>query len=125
LAALGAVDAVALLAYWLLSPHLLRIVLGHQYVRDTSLLPIFAIGVVGLTFLNMFVYYGMGARVRRFAIVPAIGVPALIAWLFTSPPSVAEFVPRIASALVLLAVLEGVLVLPGVFRSGDQKRATV
>jgi O-antigen/teichoic acid export membrane protein len=125
LAALSAVDAVALLAYWLLSPHLLRIVLGHQYVRDTSLLPIFAIGVVGLTFLNMFVYYGMGARVRRFAIVPAIGVPALIAWLFTSPPSVAEFVPRIASALVLLAVLEGVLVLPGVFRSGDQKRATV
>ncbi|MGC2191479.1 MAG: hypothetical protein WA751_04010 [Candidatus Dormiibacterota bacterium] len=124
MAALGAVDAVALLAYWLLSPHLLRIVLGHQYTRDSSLLPIFAIGVVGLTFVNLFVYYGMGARVRHFAIVPAIGVPALIAWLFTSPPSVSEFVPRIASALVVLAVLEGVLILPGVFRSGDRRAAT-
>jgi O-antigen/teichoic acid export membrane protein len=119
---LCAVDAVALLAYWLLSPHLLRIILGPQYTRDSPLLPIFAIGVVGLTFVNMFVYYGMGARVRHFAIVPAIGVPALIAWLFTSPPSVSEFVPRIASALVLLAVLEAVLILPGVFRSGDRKK---
>ncbi len=120
LAALCAVDAVALLAYGLLARHLLRIVLGPQYVRDSSLLPIFAVGVVALTFVNVFVYYGMGARVRHFAIVPAIGVPALIGWLFASPPAVSEFVPRIVSALVVLAVLEGVLILPAAFRPTDQ-----
>jgi len=87
------------------------------------LLPIFAIGVVGLTFVNMFVYYGMGARIRHFAIVPAIGVPALIGWLFSSPPSISEFVPRIASALVLLAVLEAVLILPAMFRSQERTSA--
>ncbi|HVB14243.1 MAG TPA: hypothetical protein VNH38_05750 [Candidatus Dormibacteraeota bacterium] len=123
LAALCAVDAVALLAYGLLAPHLLKAVLGPQYIRDSSLLLLFAIGVVALTFVNMLVYYGMGARVRHFAIVPAIGVPALIAWLFTSPPELSQFVPRIASALVVLAVLEAVLILPGVLGSGDRTPA--
>jgi hypothetical protein len=122
LAALGALDAVALLAYGLLAPRLLKVVLGPQYIRDSSLLFLFAVGVVALTFVNLLVYYGMGARTRHFAIVPAIGVPALIAWLFASPPAVSDFVPRIASALVLLAVLEAVLVLPGVFRREDRKR---
>lgn len=120
MAVLAAVDAVLLLGYWLLAPHLLRIVLGRTYLRDSSLLPLFAIGVVALTFVNLFVYYGMGARVRHFAIVPAIGVPALIGWLFTSPPDLHAFVPRIASALVLLAVLEAVLILPGAFRPPDR-----
>lgn len=120
LAALTAVDAVALLAYGLLAHHLLKVVLGPQYHRDATLLPLFAVGIVALTYLNLFVYYGMGARVRHFAIVPAIGVPAVIGWLFASPPAVSEFVPRIASALVLLAVLEGVLILPTVFRSRDR-----
>ena len=106
-------DAAALLAYGLLAPVLLKVVLGHQYVRDSSLLLLFAVGVVGLTFVNLMVYYGMGTRHRNFAIVPAIGVPALIAWLFTSPPLISDFVPRIASALVILAVLETALVLPG------------
>ncbi|HUY57308.1 MAG TPA: hypothetical protein VMV12_05720 [Candidatus Micrarchaeaceae archaeon] len=123
LMALSAVDGLALLGYWLLSPHLLKIVLGSQYAQDSTLLPIFAIGVVGLTFVNMFVYYGMGARIRHFAIVPAIGVPALIGWLFSSPPSISEFVPRIASALVLLAVLEAVLILPAMFRSQERTSA--
>jgi O-antigen/teichoic acid export membrane protein len=122
LAALGAMDAVALLAYGLLAPRLLKVVLGPQYIRDSSLLFLFAVGVVALTFVNLLVYYGMGARTRHFAIVPAIGVPALIAWLFASPPAVSDFVPRIASALVLLAVLEAVLVLPGVFRREDRER---
>ncbi|HVB53525.1 MAG TPA: hypothetical protein VNF24_04960 [Candidatus Acidoferrales bacterium] len=121
LAGLCVADAVALLAYGLLAPHLLKVVLGPQYVRDSKLLPLFTVGVVALTFVNMLAYYGMGARVRHFAIVPAIGVPAVIAWLFASPPAVSDFVPRIASALVLLAVLEGVLVLPGVFRRGDRE----
>ncbi|HEY6537960.1 MAG TPA: hypothetical protein VI138_02835 [Candidatus Dormibacteraeota bacterium] len=123
LVALCAVDAVALIGYWLLAKPLLKVVLGHRYVADDRLLPIFAVGVVALTLVNLFVYYGMAARVRHFAIVPAIGVPAVIAWLFNSPPLVSDFVPRIASALVLLAVLEAVLVLPGVFRSTDQSRS--
>jgi O-antigen/teichoic acid export membrane protein len=118
LAALCAVDAAALLVYGLLAPRLLGVVLGHQYVRDSSLLLLFAAGVVGLTFVNLMVYYGMGARHGHFAIVPAIGVPALIAWLFTSPPSISDFVPRIASALVILAVLEIALVLPGAIMGG-------
>jgi len=118
LGVLCAVDAVALLAYGLLAPRLLRIVLGHQYVQDSSLLLLFAIGVVALTLVNLLVYYGMGSRNRHFALVPAIGVPALIAWLFTSPPAVSEFVPRIASALIVLAGLEAVLVLPGALRRG-------
>ncbi len=117
LAALTAVDAVGLLAYGLLAHRLIKFVLGPQYHRDAALLPIFAVGIVALTYLNLFVYYGMGARVRHFALVPAIGVPAVIAWLFASPPAVSDFVPRIASALVLLAVLEAVLILPSVFRS--------
>ncbi|MGH7642510.1 MAG: hypothetical protein ACRENX_05760 [Candidatus Dormibacteria bacterium] len=123
LAALMAVDVVALLAYWLLAPHLLKVVLGPKYASDAKLLPLFAVGVVALTLVNMLVYYGMGARAKHFAIVPAIGVPALLAWLFASPPAVIDFVPRIASALVLLAVLEAVLVLPGVFRRRDQGRS--
>ena len=117
MAALCAVDAVALLAYGLLAPRLLRTVLGPQYVSDSPLLLLFAAGVVALTFVNLLVYYGMGARVRHFAIVPAIGIPALVAWLFASPPQVSQFVPRIASALIVLAVLEAVMVLPGVFRA--------
>ncbi|MGC1185375.1 MAG: hypothetical protein WBA31_09535 [Candidatus Dormiibacterota bacterium] len=120
LAALTAVDVVGLLAYGLLAQHLIKFILGTQYHRDAALLPLFALGIVALTYVNLFVYYGMGARVRHFALVPAIGVPVVIAWLFASPPEVADFVPRIASALVLLAVLEAVLILPAAFRSGQQ-----
>ena len=122
LAVLAAVDGVALLGYGLLAPRLLRVVLGPQYVKDSSLLLLFAVGVVALTLVNLLVYYGMGARNRRFALVPAIGVPALIGWLFASPPAVSEFVPRIASALVLLAALEAILVLPGAFRREERRQ---
>lgn len=122
LGVLGVVDGVALLGYGLLAPRLLRLVLGPQYVSDSSLLLLFAVGVVALTLVNLLVYFGMGARNRRFAIVPAIGVPALIGWLFASPPEVSAFVPRIASALVLLAALEAILVLPGAFRREERAR---
>ncbi len=115
MAVLGIVDAILVLVYWFFAPHLLRIVLGIKYLGDSKLLLLFAAGVAGLTFVNLFVYYGMGSRVRHFAMVPAIGVPALIAWLFTSPPELGSFVPRIASALLLLAVLEAVLILPAAF----------
>ncbi len=52
--------------------------------------------------------------------VPGIGVPLLIAWLFTSPPHLADFVPRIASALLILAALEAVVVLPKALRAGPR-----
>ncbi len=115
-AALALADAVALAAYGLLSRHLLRLVLGRQYHSDAKLLLLFAAGVVGLTVVNLLVYYGMATRNRNFALVPAVGVPALLAWLFTSPPQVSSFVPRIASALLVLAAAEAVLVLPSALR---------
>lgn len=118
LVALCIADAVALLAYGLFAKSLLKLVLGSLYVSDSSHLLLFSCGVVGLTFVNLMVYYGMGTRSRHFAIVPAIGVPVLIAWLFESPPELSAFVPRIASALLVLAVLETVLVLPGALRRG-------
>ncbi len=116
LTVLAGVDAVVLLVYGLLAPHLLRLVLGRTYVRDSSLLLLFGCGVVGLTLVNLLVYYGMGTRHSHFAVVPAVGVPALIAWLFTSPPELSAFVPRIASALIILALLEALVVLPGALR---------
>ena len=111
-----AVDLLVVSAYAIFSHPLLGVVLGPSYERDSSLLLLFAAGIVGLTVVNLLVYFGLGSRDRRFAIVPAIGVPALVAWLFTSPPEVSQFVPRIASALLLLAVLEAVLILPGALR---------
>lgn len=110
------VDLVVVAAYALFSRPLLGVVLGRSYERDSSLLLLFAAGIVGLTVVNLLVYFGLGSRDRRFALVPAVGVPALVAWLFTSPPEVTQFVPRIASALLLLAVLEAVLILPRALR---------
>jgi O-antigen/teichoic acid export membrane protein len=120
LVALCAADGVALLAYGFFAKPLLRLVLGAQYAGDSAHLLLFTVGVIALTFVNLMVYYGMGTHNRHFAIVPAIGVPVLIAWLFESPPQLSAFVPRIASALLVLAVLETVLVLPGALRRGDQ-----
>ncbi|MFZ0995541.1 MAG: hypothetical protein WAO09_06145 [Candidatus Dormiibacterota bacterium] len=120
LVALCAADGVALVAYGFFAKPLLRLVLGAQYVGDSVHLLLFTVGVIGLTFVNLMVYYGMGTHSRHFAIVPAIGVPALLAWLFASPPQLSAFVPRIASALLVLAVLETVLVLPGALRRGDR-----
>lgn len=117
-ALLLAVDLVVVGAYALFSRPLLGIVLGRSYERDSSLLLLFAAGIVGLTVVNLLVYFGLGSRDRRFALVPAVGVPALVAWLFTSPPQVTQFVPRIASALLLLAVLEAALILPRALRPG-------
>lgn len=116
LLALAVVDAVLVLGYWLLARHLLHTILGRTYVSDSHLLLLFALGVVGLTLVNLLVYYGMGVRQRRSALVPALGVPALVAWLFTSPPALDDFVPRIAGALLILAALEAALVLPGALR---------
>jgi O-antigen/teichoic acid export membrane protein len=117
-ALLVTVDLVVVAAYALFSRPLLGVVLGRSYERDSSLLLLFAAGIVGLTVVNLLVYFGLGSRDRRFAVVPAVGVPALVAWLFTSPPEVTQFVPRIASALILLAVLEAVLILPRALRRG-------
>lgn len=121
-AALAAVDALVVTAYAIFSRPLLGVVLGRPYERDSSLLLLFSAGVVGLTVVNLLVYFSMGARTRRFALVPAIGVPLLIAWLFSSPPEVTSFVPRIASALLVLAVLELILVLPPALRAGEKHR---
>jgi O-antigen/teichoic acid export membrane protein len=120
LVALCAADGVALLAYGFFAKPLLKLVLGARYAVDSTHLLLFTIGVIALTFVNLMVYYGMGTRIRHFAIVPAIGVPVLIAWLFASPPQLSAFVPRIASALLVLAVLETVLVLPRALRRGDR-----
>ncbi|MGB6770908.1 MAG: hypothetical protein WBF51_02760 [Candidatus Dormiibacterota bacterium] len=120
LVALGAADGVALLAYGFFAKPLLKLVLGAQYGRDSTHLLLFTLGVIALTIVNLMVYYGMGTRNRHFAIVPAIGVPVLIAWLFESPPQLSAFVPRIASGLLVLAALETVLVLPGALRRGDR-----
>lgn len=111
-AVLVAVDLVVVLGYAILARPLLGVVLGPAYEQDTPLLVLFSLGVVGLTVVNLLVYYGMGSRDRLFALVPAIGVPALLGWLFTSSPQVTSFVPRIASALLILAALEAALILP-------------
>jgi len=116
LLALMVIDGLVVGVYALLSHPLLGIVLGHQYERDSSLLLLFSAGVAGLTLVNLLVYFSLGARERGFAVVPAIGVPVLIGWLFTSPPEVNAFVPRIASALLVLAALEALIVLPRAMR---------
>lgn len=112
-----AVDVLVVAAYALLARPLLDVVLGHAYQSDAPLLLLFSAGVVGLTVVNLLAYYGMGTRDRLFAVAPALGVPALIAWLFTSPPEVSAFVPRIATALLILGALEAALVLPRALRS--------
>ncbi len=111
------IDAAVVAAYAVLAHPLLGLVLGPRYQSDSTLLLLFSLGIVGLTVVNLLVYYSMGARDRSFALVPAIGVPLLIFWLFTSPPNLADFVPRIASALLILGVLEALLVLPKALRS--------
>ncbi|HVD04018.1 MAG TPA: hypothetical protein VNF75_07815 [Candidatus Dormibacteraeota bacterium] len=120
-AVLLTLDAFVVGGYTLLSRPLLGVVLGHRYESDATLLLLFSLGVVGLTVVNLLVYYSMGARDRSFAIVPAIGVPLLIGWLFTSPPELSAFVPRIASALLILGALEMVLVLPRALRGGTRR----
>jgi O-antigen/teichoic acid export membrane protein len=121
-AALATLDLLVVAVYALFSRPLLGLVLGRTYERDSSLLLLFTVGVVGLTVVNLLVYFSMGARTKRFALVPAIGVPALIAWLFSSPPEVTSFVPRIASALLVLAVLEAVMVIPPVLRARERNQ---
>ena len=116
-AVLVGIDLLVVVGYTALSRPLLGLVLGHRYESDSTLLLLFSLGIVGLTLVNMLVYYSMGARDRSFALVPAIGVPLLIAWLFTSPPHLADFVPRIASALLILGVLEALVVLPKALRA--------
>ncbi len=115
-AVLLSVDLVVVLGYALLARPLLGVVLGHAYESDAPLLVLFSVGVAGLTVVNLLVYFGMGSRDRLFAVVPAVGVPALLGWLFTSPPQVTDFVPRIASALLILAALEAALILPRALR---------
>ncbi len=117
---LAAADAVVLAVYTIFGRDILRLVLGRTYTADARLLPLFTVGVIGLTLVNLLVYYGMGARGRRFALVPAVGVPALLAWLFTSPPHLSDFVARIASALVVLAAVEAAVILPGLRREAPQ-----
>ncbi|MHB1525571.1 MAG: hypothetical protein ACYCZN_04735 [Candidatus Dormibacteria bacterium] len=121
LGALAVIDGLVLSTYALLSHPLLGIVLGRQYESDSSLLLLFSAGVAGLTVVNLLVYFSLGARERGFAIVPAIGVPVLIGWLFTSPPEVTAFVPRIASALLVLATLEALIVLPRALRRKPER----
>ncbi|HUY54374.1 MAG TPA: hypothetical protein VMV23_04365 [Candidatus Nanopelagicaceae bacterium] len=117
LAALAVIDGLVLATYALFSRPLLGIVLGRQYESDSSLLLLFSAGVAGLTLVNLLVYFSLGAREKGFAVVPAIGVPVLIGWLFTSPPQVNGFVPRIASALLVLAALEALIVIPRALRA--------
>ena len=117
LVALAVIDGLVLAAYAVFSRQLLGIVLGHQYQSDSSLLLLFSAGVAGLTVVNLLVYFSLGAREKGFAVVPAIGVPVLIGWLFTSPPEVGAFVPRIASALLVLAALEALIVVPRALRA--------
>ncbi len=119
-AVLLGIDLVVVVGYTALSRPLLGLVLGHRYESDSTLLLLFSLGIAGLTLVNLLVYYSMGARDRSFALVPGIGVPLLIAWLFTSPPHLADFVPRIASALLILAALEAVVVLPKALRAGPR-----
>jgi len=116
-AVLIVVDLVVLGAYAILAHPLLGIILGRRYDSDAGLLVLFSTGIVGLTIVNLLVYYSMGARHRSFAVVPGIGVPILIGWLFTSPPELSAFVPRIASALLVLAALEALVVLPGLVKN--------
>jgi O-antigen/teichoic acid export membrane protein len=111
-AVLVGIDFIVVVGCTVLSRPLLGLVLGHRYQSDSTLLLLFSLGIAGLTVVNLLVYYSMGARERSFALVPAVGIPLLIAWLFTSPPHLADFVPRIASALLILGVLEAVVVLP-------------
>ena len=121
LAALTAVDLVGLLVYGLLAHHLIKFILGTQPTATLACChssPWGSWRSPTSTCLSTTAW----ERVRHFALVPAIGVPVVIAWLFASPPAVAEFVPRIVSALVLLAVLEAVLILPAVFRSGQRSK---
>ncbi len=121
-AVLVGIDLVVVVGYTVLSRPLLGLVLGHRYQSDSTLLLLFSLGIVGLTLVNLLVYYSMGSRDRSFALVPAIGVPLLIAWLFTSPPHLADFVPRIASALLILGVLEALVVLPKALGARSQPR---
>ncbi len=111
-AVLLAMDLIAFACYTLAAPLILRVVLGAAYVGDAPLLAVFTLGVIGLTVVNLAVYYALGVSSQRFALGPAIGLPLLLVWLFTSPPTVAGFVPRIASALLVLAAVEGILVGP-------------
>ncbi|MDA8330709.1 MAG: hypothetical protein M0027_05790 [Candidatus Dormibacteraeota bacterium] len=117
------VDLVVLGAYATLAHPLLGIILGRRYEADAGLLVLFSTGIVGLTVVNLLVYYSMGSRHRSFALVPGVGVPILIGWLFTSPPELAAFVPRIASALLVLAALEALVVLPGLLRQPARRPA--
>ncbi len=114
--ALLAMDLVALIVYTLFAHRILRVVLGPAYVGDARLLTIFTLGVIGLTLVNLLVYYALAVGGRRFALGPAFGLPILLVWLFTSPPTVQGFVPRIAGALLLLALAEAILVGPQIVR---------
>jgi len=105
-----AMDGVVLAVYTLAAHLILRVVLGPAYIFDAPLLTIFTLGVIGLTLVNLLVYYALGVGTRRFALGPAIGLPLLLVWLFTAPPTVTAFVPRIAAALLLLAGAEVILV---------------
>ncbi len=121
--ALATLDAIALLGYTVLAAPLLRVVLGPAYAGDARLLTLFTLGVIALTVVNLLVYYAMAVGARRFALAPALGIPLLADWLFTSPPAVREFVPRIALALGLLAVVELALVGPLLRSSPHRQRS--
>ncbi|HUY97256.1 MAG TPA: hypothetical protein VMW47_06520 [Verrucomicrobiae bacterium] len=123
--ALLAMDTVVLAVYTLLAHPILRAVLGPAYAGDARLLTVFTLGVIGLTLVNLLVYYALGVGGRRFALGPAIGLPLLLAWLFTSPPTVAGFVPRIAGALLILALAELILVGPSIVRPPAGRRSAV